>query len=61
MTFITSLCITDVSSEILEQLQELKEQVDALAAAREKVNLNFVLKLLNSVGTFKIIISRPQQ
>jgi hypothetical protein len=33
MTFIISLCITDVSSEILEQLQELKEQVDALAAA----------------------------
>jgi hypothetical protein len=56
MTFITSLCITDVSSEILEQLQELKEQVDALAAAREKVNLNFVLKLLNSVKLYILYI-----
>jgi hypothetical protein len=37
MTFIIPLCITDVSSEILEQLQELKEQVDALAAGRKKV------------------------
>jgi len=38
MAFITSLCLTDVSSELLEQLQGLKEQVDALAAAREQVN-----------------------
>ena len=38
MKFITPLCLTDVSSEILEQPQELKEQVDALAAAREQVN-----------------------
>jgi hypothetical protein len=38
MTFITPLCLTDVSSEKLEQLQELKEQVDVLAAVREKVN-----------------------
>jgi hypothetical protein len=42
MTFIISLCITDVSSEILEQLQELKEQVDALAAGRKKVNSKFL-------------------
>jgi hypothetical protein len=40
MTFITPLCLTDLSSELLGQLQELKEQVDALAAAREKVNSN---------------------
>jgi predicted deacetylase len=39
MTFITPLCLTDVSSEKLEQLQELKEQVDVLAAVREKVSL----------------------
>ena len=52
MAFITPLCITDVSSELLEQLQELKEQIDALAAAREQVNSNFVLKLLNSVKLY---------
>lgn len=28
---------TDVSSDLLEQLQQLKQEVDALAAAREKV------------------------
>jgi hypothetical protein len=40
MTFITPppLCLTDVSSQLLEQPQELKEQVDAPAAAREQVN-----------------------
>jgi hypothetical protein len=38
MTFITPLFLTDVSSEILEQLRELKEQVDTLAVVREKVN-----------------------
>jgi hypothetical protein len=52
MAFITPLCLTDVSSELLEQLQELKEQIDALAAAREQVNSNFVLKLLNSVKLY---------
>jgi hypothetical protein len=38
MTFITPFFLTDVSSEILEQLQELKEQVGALGAAREWAN-----------------------
>jgi len=42
MTFITPLCITDVSSEILEQLQELKEKV----AARERVNSKFCFKTI---------------
>ena len=46
MTFITSLCLTDVSSEILEQLQELKEQVDSLAAARKPVNSKFSFKTI---------------
>jgi hypothetical protein len=41
MTFITPLCLTDVSSELLEQLQEMKEQVDALAAARKQVYSKF--------------------
>ena len=52
MALITPLCLTDVSSKLLEQLQELKEQIDALAAAREQVNSNFVLKLLNSVKLY---------
>ena len=38
MTSITPLCLTDVSSELLEQPHELKEQDDAPAAAREQVN-----------------------
>ena len=47
MTFITPLCLTDVSSELLEeQLQESKEQVDALAAAGEKVNSKFCFKTI---------------
>jgi len=46
MTFIIPRCITDVSSEILEQLQELKEQVDALAAGRKKVNSKFCFKTI---------------
>jgi hypothetical protein len=46
MTFITSLCLTDISSEILEQLQELKEQVDALTAARKQVNSKFCFKTI---------------
>ena len=46
MTFITPLCLTDLSSELLEQPQELKEQVDALAAAREKVNSKFCFKTI---------------
>jgi hypothetical protein len=47
MTFITPLpplCLTDVSSQLLEQPQELKEQVDAPAAAREQVNSIFCFK-----------------
>ena len=40
------LCLTDVSSEKLEQLQELKEQVDALAAGRKKVNSKFCFKTI---------------
>ena len=40
MTFITPFCLTDVESELLEQLQHLKKQVDALAAARRQVNSN---------------------
>jgi hypothetical protein len=46
MTFITPLFLTDVSSEILEQLQKLKEQVDALAAARKQVNSKFCFKTI---------------
>jgi len=46
MTFITPLCLTDVSSEIIEQLQELKEQVDALAAARKQVYSKFCFKTI---------------
>ena len=44
--YIIPLCLTDVSLEKLEQLQELKEQVDALAAAREKVNSKFGFKTI---------------
>ena len=46
MTFITPFFLTDVSSEILEQLQELKEQVGALGAAREWVNSKFCFKTI---------------
>ena len=42
------ICLTDVSSEILEEHQELKEQVDAhgQAAAMEQVNSKFCFKTM---------------
>jgi hypothetical protein len=46
MTFITPLCLTDVSSELLKQSLELKKQVDAQAAARENVNSKFCFKTI---------------
>ena len=41
-----TLCVTDVSSELLEQLPELKEKVDALAAAREEVISKFCFETI---------------
>jgi hypothetical protein len=51
MTFITPLCLTDVSSELLKQSLELKKQLDAQAAARENVNSKFCFKTIESLTT----------